>query len=233
VLSEEAYERLKTVGEATELGSGFRIAMRDLEIRGAGNLVGTGQSGHIAAVGYDLYCQLVTEAVASLKGEKVEEVTDVKIEIPAPANLPESYVPKEAMRLAAYRRLSMVKALDEVADIQSEWIDRFGPVPESAQMLLAIAKLRVLAIEAGIEEIVAVKGPGFGGPNAVARIKPIKLPASKEVRLSRMYKKTKYDPEIGLLQLAISSRAEAVPETIAALTDLEIFPADASVVEED
>jgi len=229
VLSEDAYERLKTVGEATELGSGFRIAMRDLEIRGAGNLVGTGQSGHIAAVGYDLYCQLVTEAVAVLKGETVEVAPDVKIEIPAPANLPESYAPEEAMRLMAYRRLSNVTTLDEVADVAAEWEDRFGPIPEPAQMLLAIAKLRVLALKAGIEEIVAVKGPGFGGPKAVARIRPVRLAASKELRLSRLYPKSKYDPEIGLLQLSVSSRAEAVPETIAALTDLEIFPASALV----
>jgi len=223
VLSEEAYERLKTVGEATELGSGFRIAMRDLEIRGAGNLVGTGQSGHIASVGYDLYCQLVTEAVAGLKGEAVEEVTEVRIEIPAAAHLPEDYAPKESMRLDAYRRLSSVRTLAEVADVAAEWEDRFGPVPEPAAMLLAIAKLRVLALEAGIEEIVAVKGPGFGGPTAITRIRPVKLAASKEVRLSRLYPKSKYEPEIGLLQLAVSSRAEAVPETIAALSDLEVF----------
>ena len=229
VLSEEAYERLKTVGEATELGSGFRIAMRDLEIRGAGNLVGTGQSGHIAAVGYDLYCQLVTEAVSSLKGEKVESVPEVKMEIPAAAHLPVDYAPKESMRLMAYRRLSNVTTLDEVADVAAEWQDRFGPIPEPAQMLLAIAKLRVLALEAGIEEIVAVKGPGFGGPDAVARIRPVSLPASKEVRLSRLFPKSKYDPEVALLQLAVSSRAEAVPETIAALTELEVFPAASAV----
>lgn len=230
VLSETAYERLKTVGEATELGSGFRIAMRDLEIRGAGNLVGTGQSGHIAAVGYDLYCQLVTEEVAVLKGETVDVAPDIKIEIPAPASLPESYAPKESMRLMAYRRLSNVTTLDEVADVAAEWEDRFGPIPEPAQMLLAIAKLRVLALEAGIEEIVAIKGPGFGGPKAIARIRPVSLATSKEVRLSRLYKKSKYDPEIGLLQLAVSSRAEAVPEVIAALADLEVFPMSAVTV---
>ena len=87
-LTEEAYERLKTIGEATELGSGFKIAMRDLEIRGAGNLLGTGQSGHIAAVGYDLYCQMVTEAVAELKGEEVREPAEIKLELPLDANLP-------------------------------------------------------------------------------------------------------------------------------------------------
>lgn len=223
VLSEDAYERLKTVGEATELGSGFRIAMRDLEIRGAGNLVGTGQSGHIAAVGYDLYCQLVTEAVAGLKGETVEAPPEVKIEIPTAAHLPEDYAPKESMRLAAYRRLATVTTLDAVDDIATEWQDRYGPIPEPAAMLLTMARLRVQALEAGIAEITAVKGPGFGGPDAIARIKPVKLAASKEVRLSRLYPKSKYDSEIGLLSLAVSSRDAAAVETIAALTDLEIF----------
>src|ERR671919_1643958 len=94
VLTEEAYERLKTIGEATELGSGFKIAMRDLEIRGAGNLLGANQSGHIAAVGYDLYCQMVTEAVAELKGEPVREPAEIKLDLPIDANLPVSYVPR-------------------------------------------------------------------------------------------------------------------------------------------
>ena len=91
-LTEEAYERLKTIGEATELGSGFKIAMRDLEIRGAGNLLGTGQSGHIAAVGYDLYCQMVSEVVAELKGEEVREPAEIKLDLPLDANLPKDYV---------------------------------------------------------------------------------------------------------------------------------------------
>ena len=88
VLSEDAYERLRTIGESTELGSGFKIAMRDLEIRGAGNLLGTGQSGHVAAVGYDLYCQMVNEAVAELKGEPIRPPAEIKIETPIDANLP-------------------------------------------------------------------------------------------------------------------------------------------------
>src|SRR5205085_1693128 len=94
-LTEEAYERLKTIGETTELGSGFKIAMRDLEIRGAGNLLGTGQSGHIAAVGYDLYCQMVNEAVAELKGEPLREPAEIKLDLPLDANLPKDYVPRE------------------------------------------------------------------------------------------------------------------------------------------
>src|SRR5204863_8024026 len=95
VLTEEAYVRLKTLGEFTELGSGFKIAMRDLEIRGAGNLLGGEQSGHIAAVGFDLYCQLVTEAVAELSGEVAEPPVEVTIEIPVPANLPTDYVARD------------------------------------------------------------------------------------------------------------------------------------------
>ncbi len=141
-LSEEAYERLKTIGEATELGSGFKIAMRDLEIRGAGNLLGTGQSGHIAAVGYDLYCQLVTEAVAELKGEVPEEAPEINVEIPVEAHLPIAYVPKEELRLEAYRRLAAVTTIAGVDDIRAEWEDRYGPVPEPAEALLAIARLR-------------------------------------------------------------------------------------------
>jgi transcription-repair coupling factor (superfamily II helicase) len=120
-LTEEAYERLKTIGEATELGSGFKIAMRDLEIRGAGNLLGTGQSGHIAAVGYDLYCQMVTEAVAELKGETPREPAEIKIELPLDANLPVDYVEREELRLEAYRRLAAVGSRTEVDDIRTEW----------------------------------------------------------------------------------------------------------------
>ena len=107
-LSEEAYERLKTIGEATELGSGFKIAMRDLEIRGAGNLLGEAQSGHIAAVGYDLYCQMVTEAVAEMKGEPQPVVGEIRLDVPTDANLPPDYVANETARLEAYRRLAAV-----------------------------------------------------------------------------------------------------------------------------
>ncbi|MBO0732376.1 MAG: transcription-repair coupling factor, partial [Acidimicrobiaceae bacterium] len=107
-LSEEAYERLRTIGEHTELGSGFKIAMRDLEIRGAGNLLGGDQSGHIAAVGYDLYVQMVSEAVAELKGETPREPAEIKLDLPVTANLPATYVGRDDLRLEAYRRLATV-----------------------------------------------------------------------------------------------------------------------------
>ena len=134
----KAYERLKTIGEATELGSGFKIAMRDLEIRGAGNLLGTGQSGHVAAVGYDLYCQMVSEVVAELKGE-VREPGEIKLDLPLDANLPKDYVEKEELRLEAYRRLAAVTTEAEVDDIRAEWEDRYGPIPDEAAALLEVA----------------------------------------------------------------------------------------------
>src|SRR3954464_7253835 len=141
-LSDDAYERLKTIGEATELGSGFKIAMRDLEIRGAGNLLGESQSGHIAAVGYDLYVQMVSEAVAELKGEEVREPAEIKLDLPLHANLPPDYVGKEELRLEAYRRLAAVTTHGEVNDIEQEWLDRYGPVPAPAAALLEVAHLR-------------------------------------------------------------------------------------------
>jgi transcription-repair coupling factor (superfamily II helicase) len=130
VLTEEAYERLRTIGESTDLGSGFKIAMRDLEIRGAGNLLGESQSGHIAAVGYDLYCQMVTEAVSEMKGEPQPEApAEIKLDVPTDAYLPTDYVEKEELRLEAYRRLAAVTSAAEVDDIRAEWEDRYGPLP--------------------------------------------------------------------------------------------------------
>src|SRR3712207_1930100 len=137
-LTEEAYERLKTIGEHTELGSGFKIAMRDLEIRGAGNLLGANQSGHIAAVGYDLYVQMVSEAVAELKGEPLKEPAEIKLDLPLDAHLPKDYVAREDLRLEAYRRLATVTSFDEVEDIKTEWLDRYGPLPKPAEALLSV-----------------------------------------------------------------------------------------------
>ena len=177
-LSEEAYERLRTIGESTELGSGFKIAMRDLEIRGAGNLLGEAQSGHIAAVGYDLYCQMVTEAVAEMKGEKTEEPREIKIDIPVHAFLPDDYVNSEELRLEAYRRLADVTTADGLADIEIEWRDRFGPLPDEARALLAVGALRVECIRCGFDEMV-VSGKDI-------RISPVVLLASQGRALKRL-----------------------------------------------
>ncbi len=162
-LSEEAYERLKTIGEATELGSGFRIAMRDLEIRGAGNLLGTGQSGHVAAVGYDLYCQMVNEAIAQLNGVPVEEPDEIVLELPMPAFLPPDYVERDDLRLDAYRRLASVGTHADVDDIAAEWLDRFGPVPAPAAALLQVAHLRAECVRTGVREITVTKSPALSG----------------------------------------------------------------------
>ena len=177
-LSEEAYERLRTIGESTELGSGFKIAMRDLEIRGAGNLLGEAQSGHIAAVGYDLYCQMVTEAVAEMKGERTEEPREIKIDIPVHAYLPDDYVNSEELRLEAYRRLADVTTAAGLADIGNEWRDRFGPLPEQATALLTVAALRIECIRCGLDEMV-VSGKDI-------RISPVTLLASQGRALRRL-----------------------------------------------
>jgi transcription-repair coupling factor (superfamily II helicase) len=219
-LTEEAYERLRTIGEATELGSGFKIAMRDLEIRGAGNLLGTGQSGHIAAVGYDLYCQMVTEAVAELKGEEPTEPAEIKIELPLDANLPTTYVEREELRLEAYRRLAAVTSQAEVDDIRAEWEDRYGPVPVEAEALLEVARLRAECVRTGVREVTVTKGTGFGGPKWVARLFPLNLPASKKVRVERLYKGTVVKPQVEQVLLALPSSAAAAAAVVAALADL-------------
>jgi transcription-repair coupling factor (superfamily II helicase) len=219
-LTEEAYERLKTIGEATELGSGFKIAMRDLEIRGAGNLLGTGQSGHIAAVGYDLYCQMVTEAVAELKGETPREPAEIKIELPLDASLPTDYVEREELRLEAYRRLAAVTSQAEVDDIRTEWEDRYGPVPAAAEALLAVARLRAECVRTGIREIAVTKGSGFAGPKYLARISPVTLPTSKVIRLERLYKGSVYKADQAQLQLPLKTAAGSADDLVAALADL-------------
>jgi transcription-repair coupling factor (superfamily II helicase) len=190
VLTEEAYERLKTIGEHTELGSGFKIAMRDLEIRGAGNLLGGNQSGYIAAVGYDLYVQMVSEAVADLKGEPVREPAEVKIDVPVEANLPTAYVERDDTRLEAYRRLAGVTTHAEVDDIQAEWLDRFGPLPPAAEGLIAVGRLRAEASRLGLREIVVAKGGAAGFDARTLRLGPLQLKTSQQLRLQRLHPKS-------------------------------------------
>ena len=181
-LSEEAYERLRTIGESTELGSGYRIAMRDLQLRGAGNLLSGVQSGHIAAVGYDLYCELVSEAVAELNGESPERPPEIVIDLPLPAHLPDDYLADATGRLEAYRRLGAVTELSEVADVEAEWIDRYGPVPPAAETLLHIALLRAECHRLGMRTVAFA--PGHDGGRV--RLGPLELTASEELRMKRI-----------------------------------------------
>jgi transcription-repair coupling factor (superfamily II helicase) len=199
-LTEEAYERLRTIGEHTELGSGFKIAMRDLEIRGAGNLLGADQSGHIAAVGYDLYVQMVSEAVAELKGETLREPAEIRLDLPVTANLPESYVEREDLRLEAYRRLATLTTHEEVDDIEAEWADRYGPLPEPAKALLGIGHLRAECARLGLREVTVGSG-GISTPTGglVARVAPVTLRASEQVRLGRLWPRAVYKEDLGQL----------------------------------
>jgi len=174
------------VGEHTELGAGFKIAMRDLEIRGAGNLLGQDQSGHIAAVGYDLYVQLVAEAVAEARGEPRPQPPSVSLDVPGDAHLPVDYVPADDARLEAYRRLAATTTQAEVDDVAEEWADRYGPVPPPAEGLLAVARLRVECLRLGISEVTVTPARVGEARRPLAKLGPIGLPASAQVRLRRL-----------------------------------------------
>ena len=180
VLTEEAHRRLQAIGEATDLGSGFHLALKDLEIRGAGSILGEVQSGHIAAVGFDLYAELVAEAVSKLEGQlpQATEVTEVRIELPVDAHLPDDYLEDQSLRLEAYRRLAVADTQSAVDDAAAEWLDRFGPLPPAAATLIEIARLRVEALRVGLVEIVHLRDE--------VRVAPVQFSASQEVRLERL-----------------------------------------------
>jgi len=162
-LTPQAYKRLRTIFEATELGSGFGIAMKDLEIRGAGNLLGVKQSGHIAALGFDLYCQLLAEAVEELKAKQAGEArksvfaSEAKelpnISLPLAAHIPEEYVPNLNTRLSLYHRLARVEHIEEIEDMAQEFKDRFGPLPVPVENLLYMVKIKVLATRAEVSSV--------------------------------------------------------------------------------
>jgi transcription-repair coupling factor (superfamily II helicase) len=216
VLSEQAYERLRTIGDHTELGSGFKIALRDLQIRGAGNLLGRDQSGHIAAIGYDLYVQMVSEAVAELKGEARPQPVDLKIDLPDAAHLPPSYVEAEDVRLEAYRRITGLRTEAEIADVASEWEDRFGQLPAPAAALLDVARLRVECLRLGITELIVTLPRNMGGTGgrggvgvgrASVKLSPLTLPASAEVRLRRLAPGATYQVDFHRLLAPLSPPA--------------------------
>jgi transcription-repair coupling factor (superfamily II helicase) len=153
VLTRTAARRLKAIEEFSELGSGFRIAMRDLEIRGAGNILGTEQSGHIATVGYELYCQLLENAVRRLKGEPVRRQPHVHVDLPVEAFLPNSYLAPGRQKIDIYRRLSALATQAEVSAFEDELRDRFGPLPDVGRNLLSVKELQVLAFGWGISTV--------------------------------------------------------------------------------
>ncbi|MGW7353056.1 transcription-repair coupling factor [Streptomyces sp. NPDC054784] len=184
-LTETAHERLATIAQHTEMGAGMYVAMKDLEIRGAGNLLGGEQSGHIAGVGFDLYVRMVGEAVADYRaalesgGEVEEPPLEVKIELPVDAHVPHDYAPGERLRLQAYRAIAAAGSEEDIAAVREELTDRYGPLPEPVENLLLVAGLRMLARSCGVTDIT------LQGPNV--RFGPVELRESQELRLKRLY----------------------------------------------
>jgi transcription-repair coupling factor (superfamily II helicase) len=202
VLTDEAHERLKTLSEFTELGSGFKIALRDLELRGAGNLLGAEQSGHIAAVGFDLYMRMMTEAITELSGRRTEERLKVRLDIPADAYVPGQYIARESLRMEAYRQIDRVRGPEDVRALEEEFADRYGPVPPPLRNLLTVAELKAFLAEHGIAEA-AVR-------NGVLKLKPMPpLADSQEVRLGRLFPGAVYKRAVSTLLLPVP--AEDVP----------------------
>ncbi|MGQ0744668.1 MAG: transcription-repair coupling factor [Acidimicrobiales bacterium] len=228
-LSETAEERLRTIGEHNQLGSGFALAMRDLEIRGAGNLLGSSQSGHIAAVGYDLYVTMVSEAVAELKGETVEAPAEVRLDLPGDARLSADYIPDDESRLEAYRRLASVSVSTDVSDIRIEWQDRYGPPPPEADALLGVAALRAQCLRLGITDVTAIRAPGMSGPaGVVVRLGPLDLRASQKVRLARLARGAQWREDARQLAVPIADSATPGESVASRLADLlaELVPPD-------
>ncbi|MER6144114.1 transcription-repair coupling factor [Streptomyces sparsogenes] len=191
-LTETAHERLATIAQHTEMGAGMYVAMKDLEIRGAGNLLGGEQSGHIAGVGFDLYVRMVGEAVADYRasleggGEPEEAPLEVKIELPVDAHVPHDYAPGERLRLQAYRAIASASNEEDIRAVREELTDRYGKLPEPVENLLLVAGLRLLARACGVGDIT------LQGSNI--RFGPVELRESQELRLKRLYPRSVIKP---------------------------------------
>ncbi|NDV03491.1 transcription-repair coupling factor [Rhodococcus sp. IEGM 248] len=201
-LTETAYDRLATISQNSDLGAGMAVAMKDLEIRGAGNVLGAEQSGHVAGVGFDLYVRLVGEAVeafrAAADGKPItteDAPKEVRIDLPVDAHIPPDYVTSDRLRLEGYRKLAAATELDGITAVVDELVDRYGPLPEEVRRLVSVAKLRLLAREYGLEEIAVV--------GTQLKIAPMALPDSKQLRLKRIYPSAQYRATTGMVQLPL------------------------------
>ena len=197
-LTETAHERLATVAQHTEIGAGMYVALKDLEIRGAGNLLGGEQSGHIAGVGFDLYVRMIGEAVRELKDDAPAERPEVRVELPVNAHIPHDYIPGERLRLAAYTSIASIDSEDDVASVRDELRDRYGELPVPVVTLLDVARLRFAARRAGLTDI-TLQG-------SHVRFAPVVLPDSRVVRVQRLYPKT-------LLKSAVRTMLVPVPKS--------------------
>lgn len=212
-MTETAHDRLRTIASNTDLGSGMAVAMKDLEIRGAGNLLGGEQSGHIQGVGFDLYVRLIGEAVADFRGDAVDVPAEIKIELPVDAHLPHDYVPGERLRLEAYKKLATVETFEAVDEIAAELRDRYGAPPKPVENLLEVARLRVVARQARIGDI--------GVQGKVVRFGPVReLRESQQLRLMRLYPGTIVKEALGtiLVPAPMTARVGGKP-----LRDVEVL----------
>ena len=230
-LTETAYDRLATIAQNNELGAGMSVAMKDLEIRGAGNVLGVEQSGHVAGVGFDLYVRLVGEAVeayrAAADGQTVaapEEHKDMRIDLPVDAHLPPDYIASDRLRLEAYRRLAAAADDDAIAGVVEELTDRYGPLPEPARRLVAVARLRLLCREYGITELTTT-GTGSG---TTLRLSPMALLDSQQLRLKRLYPSAQFRATTSTVQVPIPRTGDGV--TAARIRDLELVQMVADLV---
>ncbi len=227
-LTETAYDRLATIAQNNELGAGMAVAMKDLEIRGAGNVLGVEQSGHVAGVGFDLYVRLVGEAVEAYRAAAdgktvgaVEEPKDVRIDLPVDAHLPPDYIASDRLRLEGYRRLASAADQGAVGAVVDELVDRYGPLPEPAQLLIAVARLRLLAREYGIIEISAPS-------ESTLRLSPLTLLDSQQIRLKRMYPSAHYRATTSTVQVPIPRSGSGIGAP--RIRDLELVQMVASLV---
>ncbi|HEY5857714.1 MAG TPA: TRCF domain-containing protein, partial [Aldersonia sp.] len=201
-LTETAYDRLATISQNSDLGAGMAVAMKDLEIRGAGNVLGAEQSGHVAGVGFDLYVRLVGEAVeayrAAADGKPItteEETREVRVDLPVDAHIPPDYVASDRLRLEAYRKLAAAGDDSAIAAVVEELVDRYGPLPVEVGRLVSVARLRLLCREYGLAEV-AVAG-------TQVKLAPMNLPESKQVRLKRLYPSAAYRATTGVVQVPV------------------------------
>ncbi|WP_018297494.1 transcription-repair coupling factor [Corynebacterium lubricantis] len=225
-LSETSYDRLATIAQNNDLGAGIAVAQKDLEMRGAGNVLGAEQSGHIAGVGFDLYVRLVGEAVETYKALASGEVVDatdqgpkeVRIDLPVDAHIPENYINSERLRLELYRKIAETRDNTDLDKVADEMVDRFGPLPGEVEQLMAVARLRHQARRAGVANI-TVQGTRI-------KLHPVELPDSKQVRLKRLYPGTTYRAAAQAIQVPFPRVAKGVNQPNLRDTELLQWVAD-------
>ncbi|MFE3543542.1 transcription-repair coupling factor [Nocardia sp. NPDC059177] len=207
-LTETAYDRLATIAQNSDLGAGMAVAMKDLEIRGAGNVLGAEQSGHVAGVGFDLYVRLVGEAVeayrAAADGKPIvtEETKEVRIDLPVDAHIPPDYIASDRLRLEAYRKLASAQDDTALSAVIEELVDRYGPLPVEVGRLVSVAKLRLLARSYDVSEIVVT--------GTTLKLAPLNLPDSKQLRLKRIYPSATYRAASGLVQVPLPRVTDSI-----------------------